>query len=412
MLIRPAVKEPASRRLRASLRSAFADPAFRRSFGYYSLYVCLGLDLGVLGPTLPALAAQTHARLGEMGLLFLCGSAGGAAGTAISGWFFDRVRGHLVLGVAALCAAVLIALMPLAPSFWLLAWIVVIKGAAHGFINTGANTLLVWTHGDKSGPYINALHFFFGLGAFVAPLVVAQLIGSPGGYRVAYWVLAAFVGLNGLRMLAAAGSPRPARARAAGATAAPAAAGGPAPYPFVVVAALFLFFYVGAEISFGGWVYTYAVSLRLATEAGAAYLNSAFWMAFTAGRLASIPLATRFRPLQVIPTAVLGCLAFLALVLLLPSSSAALWAAAIGLGLCMAPVWPTGFTLAGQSIALSGRLTSLILLGDAFGGMVLPSTIGKVIESAGPRSMVYLIAASLVLNLLALAGMLKLRPQK
>jgi FHS family Na+ dependent glucose MFS transporter 1 len=406
------VKELADRAPLAGLRSALADPAFSRSFGYYGLFVCLGLDLGVLGPTLPALAAQTNASLGVMGLLFLCGSAGSAAGTAASGWFFDRLRGHAVLGVAALCQAALIATMPLAPSFPVLAAIVVVKGASQGFINTGGNALLVWTHGDRSGPYMNALHFFFGLGAFLAPLVVAQLIAFPGGYRVAYWVLAAFVALNGLRMLTAGGSPRPERAAAAGAGTRAAAAGGrPTPYGFVIAAALFLFFYVGAEISFGGWVYTYAVSLRLATPAGAAYLNSAFWMAFTAGRLLSIPLATRFRPLQVVPAAVLGCLGFLALVLLLPASGAALWAAAIGLGFCMAPVWPTGFTLAGQSVRLSGRLISLILLGDAFGGMALPSTIGKVIEAAGPRSMVPLIIGSLALTLLALAGMLKLRPR-
>ncbi len=57
---------------------------------------------------------------------------------------------------------------------------------------------------------------------------------------------------------------------------------------------LFLFFYVGAEITFGGWVYTYAVTLKLASAAGAAYLTSAFWLAFTVGRLISIPAATRF----------------------------------------------------------------------------------------------------------------------
>jgi hypothetical protein len=44
--------------------------------------------------------------------------------------------------------------------------------------------------------------------------------------------------------------------------------------------------------------------------------------------------------------------------------------------------------------------------------MVLPSAVGQVIESAGPRTMVYLIFCSLVLNLLAFFGMLRLRPSK
>ena len=85
---------------------------------------------------------------------------------------------------------------------------------------------------------------------------------------------------------------------------------------------------------------------------------------------------------------------------------------AIGLGFCMAPVWPTGFTLAGQSINLTGRLSGIILLGDSFGGMVLPTLVGQVIEGSGPRAMVYLVFGSLVLNLLAFTGMLRLRPVK
>ena len=78
----------------------------------------------------------------------------------------------------------------------------------------------------------------------------------------------------------------------------------------------------------------------------------------------------------------------------------------------MAPIWPTGFTLAGQSIAMTGKITSIILLGDSLGGMVLPTVVGKVIEGSGPRAMVYLVFSSLVLNLLAFTGMLRLAPVK
>src|SRR6266849_10845863 len=67
--------------------------------------------------------------------------------------------------------------------------------------NTGANTLLIWTHGAKVGPYMNGLHFCFGLGACGAPLLVAQVIGGAGGYRWAYWTLAAVMTLVSLYLL-------------------------------------------------------------------------------------------------------------------------------------------------------------------------------------------------------------------
>ena len=388
--------------------SAFTrNDAIRRTSGYYSLFICLGLDSAVIGPTLPALATQTTSRLGQMGLLFLAGAIGYTLGTMIGGRVFDRLRGHPVLGIAQLLAAVLIFFIPLAPWFWLLLTILVCKGFAEGFINTGANALLVWTHGEKVGPFMNGLHFFFGLGAFLSPFLVAQVVGVAGGYRWAFWALAAFAALVGLRMLNMPGSPRPVKPRSNETVQ---TTHSPLPYALVISAMLFLFFYVGAEITFGGWIYTYAVTLKLASVAGAAYLTSAFWLAFTVGRLISIPAATRFTPKQVILAALFSCLSVLTLGMLFSGSSIALWLMAVGLGFCMAPVWPTGFTLAGQSIALTGKLTGIILLGDSFGGMVLPTLVGKVIEGSGPRSMVYLVFASLVLNLLAFTGMLHLRP--
>jgi MFS transporter, FHS family, Na+ dependent glucose transporter 1 len=393
----------------AKLSTFARNEAIRRTFGYYFLFICLGLDSAILGPTLPALASQTASRLGQMGLVFLVGAIGYTLGTILGGRVFDRLPGHPVLGIAQLCAAVLIFFIPLASSLWILLAILVCKGLAEGFVNTGANALLLWTHGQKVAPFMNGLHFFFGLGAFLSPFLVAQVVGVAGGYRFAYWALAAFAALVGLRMLTMAGSPHPSQAHPKDSAQ---SSHNPVPVALVISAMLFLFFYVGAEITFGGWVYTYAVTLNLASAAGAAYLTSAFWAAFTVGRLLSIPAATRFTPKQVILTALIGCISILILGIIFSSSSASLWLMAIGLGFCMAPIWPTGFTLAGQSIEMTGKVTSVILLGDSFGGMVLPTAVGKVIEGSGPRAMVYLVFSSVVLTLLAFAGMLRLRPPK
>jgi MFS transporter, FHS family, Na+ dependent glucose transporter 1 len=381
------------------------NDAIRRTFGYYSLFICLGLGSAITGPTLPSLAAQTHTSLGSMGLLFLAGAIGYTLGTIVSGRVFDRMHGHPIMGIAEIFVAAMLLLVPFTPWFWLLLVIVVCQGFACGFINTGANTLLVWTHGEKVGPFMNGLHFFFGLGAFLSPFLVAQVISINGGYRLAYWILSAFTLLVGLRMLTLKDSPQPTHARN-GKSVRPAP--GPVPYPLVISAMLFLFFYVGAEITFGGWVYTYAITLKLASAAGAAYLTSAFWLAFTIGRLISIPAATRFTAKQVILAALFSCLVVLALGISFWGSSLALWIMAIGLGFCMAPIWPTGFTLAGQSVNLTGRVAGIILLGDSLGGMILPTLVGKVIVGSGARSMVYLVFGSLVLNLLAFMGMLRL----
>ena len=370
------------------------------------LLLCLGLDTAVLGPTLPALAEQTHTPLGHMGWLFLAGAIGYPLGTTLGGRIFDRVRGPPVLGMAQLVTAVLIVLVPLSPWFWLLLGVLACKGFADGLVNTGANTLLVWTHGEKVGPYMNGLHFCFGAGAFLAPMLVAQVIGVTGGYRWAYWSLAVCATLVSLQLFTLSGHPRPAHHHDTGAST---LVGARIYYPLVIPAALFLFFYVGAEVAFGGWVYTYAVTLKLASTVGAAYLTSGFWLSFTLGRLLSIPLATRFTPPQIVLTALCTCLSLLAMVIIIPDSSVVLWMAALGLGFGMAPLWPTGFTLAGQSLTLTASVSGMILLGDSFGGVVLPWLVGQVMAVTGPRALVYLVFGSLVGNGLAFVAMLRVR---
>ena len=58
-------------------------------------------------------------------------------------------------------------LVPLLSSVWLQIGVLSISRQTDDFVNTGANALLVWTHRDKRSMYMNALRFFFGLGAFL-----------------------------------------------------------------------------------------------------------------------------------------------------------------------------------------------------------------------------------------------------
>jgi FHS family Na+ dependent glucose MFS transporter 1 len=377
--------------------------AMRWTMLYYWLFICLGLSIGLIGPTLPSLANQTQTLVGDLGAVFTVSAVGALLGTLLGGRLFDRVRGHRALGIAQLASAALIALYPAIPSAWLLLVVVTVKGLTDGFINTGANTLLVWTHKEKSSPYMNALHFFFGLGAFLAPILVAQVIDIPGGYRYAFWVLALFSGLAGLFMFAQQKNPQHEHATTA------VEEKTRINYGVVIAAMLFLFFYVGAEIAFSGWIYTYALQLNLANEETAAYLTSAFWLTFTLGRLASIPLAIRFRPQQLIAAALTGCLVILGLAFVMQPSSTFAWILAMVLGFCMAPIWPSGFTLAGQSVRLTSRVSGIILLGDSLGFMVLPWIVGQVLQGVGPQALTTLVFLSLVGNLVAFVVILRLR---
>ena len=376
----------------------------RNTLGYYLIFISLGFGMGITGPALPSLAKQTGSTLGAIGSMFLVGSLGGMIGTAISGRILDRVsQSHLVLGIAQLVSTILLAATPLAGNLWILLVVVFINGLPLGVINNGANTLLMWTHGEKAGPYVNGLHFSFGLGAFLAPTVFAQVLNLGGTYQHAYWALAALAIPVTLFMLFLPGSPEhphkdedKARTRENLRSA----------LPIILIAMLFLFFYVGSEITFANWIYTYALTLNLADITNAAYLTSGFWLFFTIGRAISIPVAVRFTPTQILTVSFLGGFGALILAIVVPQSISVLWVAVAAIGFFMAPIWATGYNLAGQSIKLTATISSIIILGDSFGAVVLPWLTGLAIERFGARTMPWLVLFSLVLNALVFGIML------
>jgi FHS family Na+ dependent glucose MFS transporter 1 len=378
----------------------------RRSIGYFLIFICIGLDMALIGPTLPALAGQTGSTLATMGMVFLIGACGYSIGTLLGGWLFDRMPGKPILVVGQCIVAALVFLVPHIPWFGLLMALFVVKGIVGGTVHVGANTLMLWTHKEKASPYVNALHFFFGLGAFLSPFLLGLLIDAGGSYLNAFHLLAIvdfIVAMIVWRILKVpAPAPKVEQKQAA-------VNGGVFVVLIVLSAMLFLFFYVSAEITFGGWIYTYAITLQLADAAQAAYLTSIFWLAFTIGRLLSIPAAIRFTPARIIPVALAGCAAFLGLLIAFPASPAAVWIAAAGAGFCMAPVWPSGFTLAGQSVDPTARISSFILLGDSLGGMVLPGLTGWIMEGSGATAMPQTVLASAGATFLAYLGILFFR---
>ena len=127
-----------------------------------------------LGPSLPGLAEHTRSRMAEISILFVTRSSGYLGGSLLGGRLFDRIAGHPVIGVALVLIAGTLGVAPLLNSRWLLFAAILVLGIAEGAVDVGGNTLLVWIYRDRVGPFMNGLHFFFGLGAFLSPLIIAR----------------------------------------------------------------------------------------------------------------------------------------------------------------------------------------------------------------------------------------------
>jgi FHS family Na+ dependent glucose MFS transporter 1 len=342
--------------------------------------------------------------MAEISILFVARSSGYLGGSLLGGRLFDRIAGHPVMAVGLVLMASTLGLAPLLTSRWLLFGVILLLGIAEGAVDVGGNTLLVWIYRDRVGPFMNGLHFFFGLGAFLSPLIIARALLWGGGVTFGFWALA-LLQLPAALWLARLPSP------VAGAGT-PGEASGRVKWRLVALIILFFFLYTGAEVSFGGWIFSYAVALGLSSDAVAAYLTSAFWGGLTLGRLVAIPLAARFPPRTLLLADCIGCLVSLVVLVLSPHSLVAAFLGTCGAGLCMASIFPSALALAQGRLRITGQVTGWLFVGASAGGMTLPWLIGQFFESVGPRAtmVILLIDMAAAFAVLALLTLQSARP--
>jgi len=295
--------------------------------------------------------------------------------------------------------SIAMALIPLSSTLWLLLLLMFVLGTAEAGVDVGANTLLGWVHGNRVAPFMNAMHSFFGVGALLAPIVVAQtaLLSYPKSHS--YFVLA-------LLLLPAAAFtlylPSPI-------TTPPKNHDGPAATngSLVFLIALFLFLYVGAEVGFAGWIVTYAIKLKLSGDMTATYLASLFWGALTLGRILTIPAAARLKSRTILVSSLAGCFLSLAVLWLLHDSFFATLLGTTGLGLSMASIFPTILSFAGHQVKLTGRVTGWFVFGASAGSMLIPLGIGQAFQVVGPRVVILVTSVTLLVAVCAFAAMIR-----
>ena len=357
---------------------------------YYLAFILLGLTMAAEGPTLLKLAEHTSSTLDQISLLFFFGSLGYLVGSYISGRIYDRVSGHQFMSGVIIMLGVLIIFVPLATSLWTLLVVVLVLGLVKGALDVGCNTLLLWVHNETVGPFMNGLHSFFGLGAFIAPLIVARVISATGDVHWVFWSFAilAFPIAAWIWNLPS-----------------PASRAVPAHhentrFPFLPVLIMVLCFalYVGSEVGYGAWIYTYAVKLNFGTEVTAAYLTSAFWGSFTLARLFGVWVSTRAKPITILTMDFVGCLISIGFILLFRDSVTILWIGTVLVGLAQASIFPTFLTLAEERMHVTGTITGWFLVGAGMGGMVLPWLIGQAFVRIGAGAMMGLIFVNIILN--------------
>ncbi len=358
------------------------------TIAYYLSFIIMGATTAASGPSLPTLAEHTSSGLDRISLIFVLGSLGYLIGSYFGGRAYDRFPGHKVMSGVLLILGIASIFIPISQTLNALLFFMFLSGVATGVLDVGCNTLLLWTHGEKSGPFLNGLHFFFGVGSFTAPLLLAKVLLTTGSINWMYWSfaitclpIAAWLWLL----------PEPSHQMHSDEK-----KNAPLPVIPVMFCLLLFLLYVGLELGFGNWVYTYALTLGLGTTITAAYLTSAFWGSFTLGRLLGVWVSTRARSQTILFIDLLGCAISTIIIMAWKDSNLALWIGTIGLGVSMASFFPTIFMLAGERMEITGTITGWFLVGSGAGSMLLPWLIGQIFAFTSPKAMTTVLLVDIV----------------
>jgi len=149
--------------------------------------------------------------------------------------------------------------------------------------------------------------------------------------------------------------------------------------------AAFLGIYVGIEVLFGGFIYSYGVLHVGMSSQDGRLLTAVYWGCLALGRLAAVPLSMVATPLQMMTADLAGCVLAALAVALVPGTGS-LWVATGLFGFSMASIFPSAFNIASSCIHVSGKVASFFVVWSAFGEMILPAVAGALFAQVGPAS--------------------------
>ncbi|XP_033977430.1 major facilitator superfamily domain-containing protein 4A [Trematomus bernacchii] len=157
---------------------------------YWSVFFSFGLCIAFLGPTVLDLRCQTHSSLQQITWVFFSQQFFLLVGSSLGGLFKKTLLSSLwTLFSCSLIISLVFSIIPLCNHVSLLSVAMAIAGLAMGVIDTISNLQLVKLYQRDSAIFLQALHFFIGVGALVSPLVADPFLSDDSCVLGSNWTL-------------------------------------------------------------------------------------------------------------------------------------------------------------------------------------------------------------------------------
>lgn len=360
-------------------------------------FVLIGALQALYGPAIPAFGEEFGLSPSGAGLGLSAHFVGGVAGVLLFDRLFGRIGNRRLLGASYLLMALGAAGFALAPDWPTALTAALLAGLGFGGIDYGLNQLFAVGFGHRSTAMLNILNAHFGVGAILGPALIG-VVGA-GHYPAVFLGFALanlplLLCLKGVRDHA----PQPSGTASDSSGTAPDSSGalGRSLASVLSVFVTLYVLHVGVEAGVGGWEPTHLETVGYGAGV-AATATSVYWLMMTVGRFLVAPIALRFSAQAIITVSCTG----MTVCLLLASVRELAPYAYAGVGLFIAPIFPTGLPWLHRAAPGARRAGALVIAASMIGGVAAGPALGKAIEWSGIRAVPLLLSGVSALCLAA-----------
>jgi MFS family permease len=365
-----------------------------------------------LPPLFPLLKDEFAVSYAALGLLVTLMNVATGLFQVPSGFLVDRIGARKVLAGGLLIMGAAIALIGLAPHYWVILAIVLIAGVGNSVVHPADYAILnaAVPHGRVGRAF--ALHTFAGNGGFVLAPTTITMLAALWDWRaalIAVGLVSVPVAIALLRCRELLGDDRELATRAADRRPADAGGAGIRPLMSRGVVTMFLFFVCTAMVT--GGVHTFSVTAMVDLQAigltSASTVLTVFLTTSAVGVLLGGPLADRTRRHRLVVTLAMAISAVLMVAignLSLPVIGLAVLFGVVGLlqgsvrpsrDMMVRAVTPKG---------AAGRVFAFVSSGLNLGAAVTPVLFGLLVDLGHPRWVFIVMGVILVLAIATVGG--------
>ena len=252
-------------------------------------------------------------------------------------------------------------------------------GLSGGFIESQVSSIVLEVNKKNEGLFVNLTQVFFGIGAFIGPLIPTFIISKGIDWKYSYIILSLICLINFIYFLFInIPDTRLKKIRGSIKTFKPVALDKGAVFFLLVFA---IFFYVCAEMGLVIWFPTFLRLNKSFSSILASQVLSFFWLSFVAGRLLIGFLTKKVKILNILLVVTILSIPSILLGIYTENKFLIIFAFVIT-GLLFSGIWPLIVTLGGLRYpSKRDFVVSILVMAGGVGGLFSPWLIGKVFSS-------------------------------